>query len=69
MRATRDHAGQNGCHLQPREHITREQLITMAVRAAALPDPPADYTPAFSSSQFSLEEHYRNARKAAYAAC
>ena len=51
----------------PYDDITHQQLITMVARAAALGTPPAAYTPGFSSSQFSLPEHYENARKAAYA--
>ena len=39
----------------------------MIVRAANLPDPPADYAPSFSPIQFYPDEHYLNARKAAYA--
>ena len=39
----------------------------MVARAANLPDPPANYAPPFLPGQFSLLEHYLNARKAAYA--
>ena len=39
----------------------------MVVRAAGLSDPPAGYSPPFTAGQFSLNEHYLNARKAAYA--
>jgi hypothetical protein len=52
---------------KPSDNITRQQLITMVVRAAALSAPPADYAPAFTPAQFSLNEHYLNAKKAAYA--
>jgi hypothetical protein len=38
----------------------------MVVRAAGLPEPPAGYAPPFLAGQFSLNEHYLNARKAAY---
>lgn len=51
----------------PYDTITREQLITMVARAAELSNPPAEYLPSFTSAQFSLEEHFLNARKAAYA--
>jgi alpha-tubulin suppressor-like RCC1 family protein len=59
--------GKTATTFGPYASITHEHLITMVARAAALPDPPADYAPSFTSPQFSLEEHYRNARKAAYA--
>lgn len=59
--------GKTATTFSPESDITREQLITMAVRAAAPPDPPTDYVPSFSSAQFSLEQHCRNARKAEYA--
>lgn len=48
----------------PYDHVTRAQLITMVARAAALPEPPADYQPVFGD--FSCD-HYPWARKAAYA--
>ncbi len=51
----------------PYSSITGQQLITMVTRAADPPEPPPDYTPPFSSAQFTLEDHYRNAREAAYA--
>lgn len=51
----------------PYDPISRQQLITMVTRAAKLPDPPADYVPTFTADQFYPEEHYLNARKAAYA--
>jgi hypothetical protein len=51
----------------PAAPITHQQLITMVARAAGLSDPPADYTPPFAAAQFSLADHYTNARKAAYA--
>jgi alpha-tubulin suppressor-like RCC1 family protein len=51
----------------PRDSITREQLITMIARAVGAIDPPAGYQPGFTAAQFSLQEHYQNARKAAYA--
>jgi hypothetical protein len=52
---------------RPLDSISRQQLITMVVRGADLPDPPDGYTPPFSRGQFSLNEHYLNARKAARA--
>lgn len=51
----------------PYDSITREQLITMIVRAAGLPAPPVGYVPPFSPGQFSIDEHYQNARVAARA--
>lgn len=59
--------GKDATHFAPYDDITRQQLTTMIVRAANLPDPPADYAPSFSSVQFYPYEHYLNARKAAYA--
>jgi hypothetical protein len=41
-------------------------LITMVARAAGLAEPPAGYTPAFTAAQFSLTDHFTNARRAAY---
>jgi hypothetical protein len=60
--------GKTPTSFAPYDNITRQQLITMIVRAVNLSEPPADYTPPFSSGQFYPEEHYLNARKAAYAA-
>jgi hypothetical protein len=51
----------------PKESITRQQLITMVVRAANLAEPSTNYLPSFGVGQFSLQEHYDNAVKAAYA--
>ncbi|MFH0915567.1 MAG: S-layer homology domain-containing protein [bacterium] len=51
----------------PYESITHQQLITMVARAAGLLDPPAGYAPAFVEGQFFPDEHFLNARKAAYA--
>jgi hypothetical protein len=50
----------------PGDDITRQQLITMVVRAAGLSEPPTDYDPDFSAAQLSTSEHYKNARIAAY---
>jgi hypothetical protein len=51
----------------PYETITQQPLISMVVRAATLSSPPASFTPNFAPDQFSLNDHYLNARKAAYA--
>jgi hypothetical protein len=51
----------------PNENITHQQLISMIARAADLAPPPVAYVPPFTASQFSLDDHYQNARKAAYA--
>jgi hypothetical protein len=51
----------------PYDNITHQQLITMVTRASGVGDPPPGFTPTFSAGQFSLNEHYQNARKAAYA--
>ncbi len=51
----------------PYDAILRQQLVSMVARAAALPGPPAGYAPGFLPVQFYPEEHYLNARKAAYA--
>jgi subtilisin family serine protease len=48
----------------PYSPLTRAQMITMAARAAQLPEPPMDYTPPFGN--FSAT-HYPFARKAASA--
>ena len=50
----------------PYDNITRQQLITMLVRAANLSDPHANYTPPFTPGQFYPAEHYQNARRAAF---
>lgn len=59
--------GKTATTFDPANSITRQQLITMVVRAAGLADPPSAYAPSFTAAQFSLAEHYQNARKAAYA--
>jgi hypothetical protein len=56
--------GKTPTSFAPYDSITRAQLITMAVRAAHLGEPPADYTPPFGD--FS-PDHYPAARRAAYA--
>jgi hypothetical protein len=59
--------GKTATSFDPYNDITHQQLISMVARAADLADPPDDYMPDFSPEQFSLDEHYQNARKAAYA--
>ena len=59
--------GKTATTFKPYDSITRQQLITMVVRAAGLPDPPADYTPPFAQGQFYPSSHFMNARRAAYA--
>lgn len=49
----------------PADDLTRQQLITMVVRAARLSDPSVDFTPPFTIGQFYPDEHYANASKAA----
>jgi hypothetical protein len=49
---------------RPADSITRQQLITMVVRAAGLPDPPASFEPTFTPVQFYPQVHYDNAVKA-----
>lgn len=60
-------AGKTATTFAPAENITHQQLITMVARAAALSEPPAALAVTFEPGQFSLAEHYENARKAAYA--
>jgi hypothetical protein len=59
--------GKTSTTFDPFGTITRQQLISMVARAANLAEPPASYVPNFSPSQFYPDEHYQNARKAAYA--
>jgi len=59
--------GKTATTFDPGSSITREQLVTMVARAAALSDPPEGYVPDFALSQFSWDGHYQSARKAAYA--
>ncbi|MBN1320048.1 MAG: Ig-like domain-containing protein [Thermoleophilia bacterium] len=59
--------GKTPTTFDPHAFITHQQLITMVARAVALSDPPPAYAPTFTAGQFSLNEHYLNARKAAYA--
>ncbi len=57
--------GKTATTFAPAEELTRQQLISMVVRAAKLSDPAADFTPPFTVGQFVPDEHYANARKAA----
>jgi hypothetical protein len=57
--------GKTSTRFAPTDDLTRQQLITMVVRAAKLSDPSADFTPPFTIGQFYPDEHYANARKAA----
>ncbi len=59
--------GKTATTFAPTSNITREQLITMVSRAANLIEPPNGYVAPFTEGSFSTPEHYRNARKAAYA--
>jgi hypothetical protein len=59
--------GKTATTFAPYDHITRQQLITMMARAAALADPAGVFVPSFFRSQFYLDEHYLNACKAASA--
>jgi micrococcal nuclease len=59
--------GKTSTTFAPFEFVSEEQLVTMVVRAADLPQSPTSYTPPFLHGQFSLEEHYQNARAAAFA--
>ncbi|MCL5735027.1 MAG: S-layer homology domain-containing protein [Actinobacteria bacterium] len=59
--------GVTAAAFDPYGNITRQQLISMVARAGGLADPPGGYVPPFSASQFSLSDHYLNARRAAYA--
>ncbi len=50
-----------------KDPIKHQQLITMVTRAAGVTDPGPSFVPTFTAGQFSLQEHYLNARTAAYA--
>jgi hypothetical protein len=60
-------AGKTATSFAPYDAISRQQLVTMLVRAAALASPPASYSPSVTPGQFSSDEHYLNACKAEYA--
>jgi hypothetical protein len=47
----------------PHDSLSRQQLVTMAVRAACLPEPAGD-PPSFGPGQFWPQEHYFSARVA-----
>jgi S-layer homology domain len=57
--------GKTATTFAPSDNLTRQQLISMVVRAAKSSDAPADFTPPFTVGQFFPDEHYANARKAA----
>lgn len=59
--------GKTPTTFDPFAHITREQLITMVTRPMQFLDPPSTYSPPFVEQQFTLKEHFENARKAAHA--
>jgi hypothetical protein len=59
--------GKTASTFAPYDNITRQQLVTMVVRAAHLADPAGGFTPPFVPGQFFPEEHYLNARMAAFA--
>ena len=59
-------SGKTDTSFAPNDSITRQQLISMVVRAVDLATPPDTYQSGFSPGQFSVEEHYVNACKAAY---
>ena len=59
--------GKTSTTFAPDDDLTRQQLITMVVRAAKVSDPPADFTTPFAPGQFYPDEHYANASKAASA--
>jgi hypothetical protein len=58
--------GKTATTFAPYENISRQQLITMIVRAAEASTPPIAFATVFTSAQFSTSEHYQNARKGAY---
>jgi hypothetical protein len=60
-------AGKTATTFDPLASITRQQLITMVVRAAGLGDAPTGYSVPFAATQFTLAEHFANAKRAAYA--
>ncbi len=53
--------GKTATTFDPWGYVTREQLITFVVRAAALPEPVSRKPAPFSSAQFSIAEHHNNA--------
>lgn len=60
-------SGKTPATFAPFDAISRQQLVTMLARAAALPNPPAGFAPSVTPGQFSSDEHYLNACKAEYA--
>ena len=59
--------GKTATTFAPGDNITRQQLVTMVVRAAGLSAPPARLHAHLLASQFLLDEHYANACKADHA--
>jgi len=59
--------GYDATSFRPELAISHQQLISMVTRAAAVAGPPVGYDPGFVRRQFSSDEHYLNACKAAYA--
>ncbi|MFH0917001.1 MAG: S-layer homology domain-containing protein [bacterium] len=59
--------GKTATTFDPYSSITRQQLISMVTRAAGLADPGVSFVPTFVEGQFSITEHFLNARKAAAA--
>jgi len=47
VRNPRHHLGKTATTFDPTGNVTRQQLVTMVVRAAALSDPPDGYAPDF----------------------
>jgi hypothetical protein len=60
-------SGKTATSFDPTGDVTRQQLITMVARAAALSEPPDGYAPDFFPGQFATTDHFLNARKAAHA--
>ena len=61
--------GKTATTFDPWGYVTREQLITFVVRAAALPEPVSRKPAPFSSAQFSIAEHHNNLLPTTRAAC
>jgi hypothetical protein len=59
--------GKTATTFAPYDPITHQQLISMITRAAGVSNPPAGYAVTFTAAQFYPNEHYLNAKKAAYA--
>ena len=59
--------GKTPTTFKPYDEITHQQLISMIVRAGEVSGVPDSYTPTFTAAQFSIPEHFQNARRASYA--